>query len=84
MRSRSGISPWRGKRAIRPCAFSLRQCITGAVVRKYGGVFFLQKCGDLRQLNASEVRRVLAVAAGQFRSSRRSDSTCIFRPACSH
>ncbi|PRG82213.1 hypothetical protein C6T66_24205 [Burkholderia multivorans] len=38
-RSRSGISPWRGKRAIRLCAFSLRQRITGAVVRKYG--FFL-------------------------------------------
>ncbi|PRE73229.1 hypothetical protein C6P82_01385 [Burkholderia multivorans] len=38
-RSRSGISPWPGKRAIRPFAFSLRQRITGAVVRKYGGVF---------------------------------------------
>ncbi|EEE00776.1 hypothetical protein BURMUCGD1_6444 [Burkholderia multivorans CGD1] len=54
MRSRSGISPWRGKRAIRPFAFSLRQCITGAVVRKYGGVFF----ASLETLPAGEAPRI--------------------------
>ncbi|PRE17936.1 hypothetical protein C6P92_12080 [Burkholderia multivorans] len=53
-RSRSGISPWRGKRAIRLCAFSLRQRITGAVVRKYGGVFF----ASLETLPAGEAPRI--------------------------
>ncbi|PRF23144.1 hypothetical protein C6Q03_14630 [Burkholderia multivorans] len=74
-RSRSGISPWRGKCAIRLFAFSLRQLTTGAVVRKYGGVFFLRSAVIYVNWTCLEVRRAFTIAAEQSHCPYRSDST---------